>query len=454
MGPLRERDPATRVQLGTAAAVVLALATSAPASPQVASARATGAHVEAGERAQVGRVFVVAAAGGGDFAALQPAIDQAQDGDVLLVKGGTYPAFVLDGKALAIVEEPGEVAVVAGPSRVVGLPAGRLAVVAGINVVAGAPGAGPALEVADCAGAVRLQRAAFFGSPPAAGMPGGTAVSIARCDDLALIACEAFGGEDPGTPGSGPGGNGGLAVDSTIVLWGATCEGGEGASSVAAAACGFAGGVGFEQVNGVSFDAASYFRGGAGGPSDDCAFGCGGDGGLPFAVRSQPIQNPPPLLARFLDDVFEGGAGGDHPCGSPGTTAMSAPFASGATTAMLPGTKRLLLSPTPVRDATTTSLTFRGEPGDQVFLLGSRDSAHAWTPALGGVVLVGAPFTLQLDLGVLPASGVLTWPMPIPDAWAPAGGASILHIQPVFVAASGELHLGNPSTLVVIDHAN
>ena len=39
---------------------------------------------------------------GEPFVTIQPAIDAAQDGDVVLVRPGTYAGFVVDGKSLVV----------------------------------------------------------------------------------------------------------------------------------------------------------------------------------------------------------------------------------------------------------------------------------------------------------------------------------------------------------------
>lgn len=53
-------------------------------------------------------VIVVDSQGGGDFTEIQSAIDAAQSGDTLLVKGGTYAHFTIDQKALTVVAEKGQ----------------------------------------------------------------------------------------------------------------------------------------------------------------------------------------------------------------------------------------------------------------------------------------------------------------------------------------------------------
>ncbi|MCC6673037.1 MAG: hypothetical protein IT458_18375 [Planctomycetes bacterium] len=96
------------------------------------------------------------------FATIQPAIDAAAHGDLILVDAGTYPAFAVDGKSVAILaDQPGtpfEVLLQQGAPaiRVRNLAAGQPVTVQGCFVRVGT-GAAPALALEQCAGAVRLR---------------------------------------------------------------------------------------------------------------------------------------------------------------------------------------------------------------------------------------------------------------------------------------------------------
>ena len=86
----------------------------------------------AGAQAQI----VVDASGGGHFTQIQPAIDFARAGDVIVVRAGTYGEFLL-GKGVAIVGEPGSGLTPGsrGPGliRIENVPAGEVAAVTSLG---------------------------------------------------------------------------------------------------------------------------------------------------------------------------------------------------------------------------------------------------------------------------------------------------------------------------------
>ena len=104
-------------------------------------------------------VLVVDDDGGpGVFTNLQVAAATALEGDILLVKNGSYGELVLD-KGLTVVVDTGQVATVTG-LRVAGLEAAQTAVVNGLRVRQPAVGSlfgQPDVLVEDCAGLVRLE---------------------------------------------------------------------------------------------------------------------------------------------------------------------------------------------------------------------------------------------------------------------------------------------------------
>ena len=59
-------------------------------------------------------------------------------------------------------------------------------------------------------------------------------------------------------------------------------------------------------------------------------------------------------------------------------------------------------------EGTQATFHFDGHTGDQVFLAVSTSFQQSWLPALGGNLLVGAPFLRErYDVGILPQGGTL-----------------------------------------------
>ena len=103
-------------------------------------------------RASAGDVLVVDDDGGVGvgFVDLQAAVDAAGEGDVILVRGGTYSGFIVDGKALTVQADTGATVDVASPSsvsvNVVNLGAGQSVVLRGLHVEGGSLGIEPPFQ--------------------------------------------------------------------------------------------------------------------------------------------------------------------------------------------------------------------------------------------------------------------------------------------------------------------
>src|SRR5690349_16637044 len=117
----------------------LLLAGGTPAQASVLLAPLAG---DAATLHRSGYVWVVDAAGAGDFAAIQPAVDAAADGDWLLVRAGSYAAFTLDGRSLGIAADAGAQVQVAGGACVRNLAPRAQVLLLGLSLYANpaAPG--------------------------------------------------------------------------------------------------------------------------------------------------------------------------------------------------------------------------------------------------------------------------------------------------------------------------
>ena len=112
-------------------------------------------------------VWTVDGAGGADFDELQPAIDAAADGDVILVASGAYAPIRIDAKGVRLHADGGFPMIfnerVGGGDeeaiRVANLAPGQAVVLDGIGAFSALPDSPSVVHFVDCAGPVWMQRA-------------------------------------------------------------------------------------------------------------------------------------------------------------------------------------------------------------------------------------------------------------------------------------------------------
>lgn len=381
--------------------------------------------------------------------AIQPTIDAAADGDVILLAGGPqYNGFVIDGKSLSVVRAEGTIASIVPGAIVRNLAPHQSVLLAGLNLRGNQLLAKPTGFVArDCAGAIRVQDSGLIGdhnaqpviTPPCAFFgdgSGGEGAQIENCADVAFtgsVFIGGMGGPNMCTTGAGlPGGTALVALDSRVALYDCTLEGGR------AGATWISGGEGGEACVADCTSFGSLFASG-------CAL-TGGQGGLSIGLAGtggDALHYSGAATLALLDTSLTGGEAGTGELG-PGLPGV--PY-SGLAFTNHPGAARSFALACPLPDATPALLHVSAQPGDFALLGLAASSAHAPFAAFLGTLLLGEPSVLAL--GFVGPSGERDFDVPI--AALPAG-LTVLHarLQAAFFSAQGQIVLGGPRAALVL----
>ncbi len=384
----------------------------------------------------------------GPYTQIQDAVNAANDGDLVLVKGGTYSGFLVQAKSLAIVGDANPLVIVQGTVTVSDLTSGQT--VSLIRFRASGATAGSASDhfgfySSNNQGRVRCQGCSFYG---AAGVDetypdGSDGVRIDNSADVSMVACSVYGGisfwESIRLPIPAIGGRGATCQSSTMTIIDSTIWGGEGAGSLWGVSGD--GGTGLQAIDCTIFSSNSTIQGGPGG------YGVFQFGPVPGNGGAGAILYPVSVM-RVLNCSLVGGQDGDYE-----TTGLSGPAHLGATFDFLPGTERTLtVAANPLRELQSLNLSFHGAPGEQVFLLVGLETAVQWDPLRLANFLIAPPHYRTLFLGTTNAAGDLSVSRPFGDL----GGTTqsrMYFLQPLFSGAGGAQQLGTPVTLAVLDQA-
>lgn len=387
------------------------------------------------------------------FSDLQAAVDAAGDGDLVLVRPGSYTLALLPDKALTLQVDglPGSAGLFAASIftgtgsalAVVGLSAERSVVVRGFHLLsAGQLPGDMAVRVADCLGPVLFEDCTIENLS-------GQAVDVQRSSSVTFSRCALLTGTSYFDAGQGvylqrPGLR---ATDASVWLYGCDVQGSLGPD---AGSLPFVpirppgdGGDGLQLLRSTLGIWGSSVTGGVGGsglPSPCAAGGAAGD-----AVVLDPTST-----ARLQDTTLEPGVGG---LASPGCGLPDGPdgltFAGLGTHVDLPGSARAFAVASPGRGAASLPLAFVGEPGDQAFLLlGLEPSAATYFPGAGAALHLAPPLGV-VGFGLLPASGTLVRSLPLP----PLSGFVRYPAQALFLSATGELFHAGPTVFTIVDGA-
>lgn len=402
---------------------------------------------------------------GTDFVDLQPAIDAAADGDLILVRPGLYDGFAIVGKGVNVVAEVEGTVVCLASAIVRQVPEASVVSLRGLRTV---PIVGPGLLVENCAGTTWVEACAlrgaagdgFVGSPTF--HPDGYA-GMAAIDggDVVVLRSTLEGGAGSNLFGAvsiqGDGGDGAAVAKTELALYDCTCRGGDGGSAATdkAAADGGDGGAGLAVDASGATGSGSLFFGGDGGAAGalvvDSTTHCGdaGDGGHGIG---QPSMALGAAEVRLLDCLFSPGVGGpalvpsqcnDGDLGSP----ILIPFGS---IDGLAGPSFRFETASPVRLGEDLLFEMAGEPGAVAVLGISTSPAPIYDPAYTGSVLVDSNLVLTFP-GQIAFDGTLTYNW-IGALDVRSHRSLSVYAQPIFfVPSTSALTVGPGTFLTVLD---
>jgi hypothetical protein len=386
---------------------------------------------------------------GVDFAEIQAAVDAVADGDVVLVRPGSYAPFTIDGKSLTVHGDGATRPTMRGPLAVDDLPLGAGVVVRGIDVedvaLPGPLSINHAIRAFSNAGPVwfeDIRTNTEFAFPFTASNTGSlvfesASVVFARCELVAI-------GSDvtlAANPGLG-------TVDSTVALYGCLVRAGVQSPN---------GGFTFDGSDGIRMSGGTLFLSGcdvAGGDGVDgsssspcvvCAGGDAGDG--MFLSGADPS-------ASVLDSVVVAGTPGlGSPCApscSPGDPGLDYRVVTGTLTP-LAGVARGMNASSPVREGETATDTWSGAPFDlvvQVFTFAQAPAVQL--PGITGPSVLDPPFFTRVK-GLLNLLGTKNQSSTLGEL-GPGLAAIGLYKQSLFVdIETMEVLIGAPTFRLLLD---
>jgi hypothetical protein len=384
-------------------------------------------------------VFVVDATGAGDFTALQPAIDAAANGDVILVRTSLAvgaAVTTIDGKGLTVIGDAVAHPDVAALS-VINLPAGatvtlrHLASISPLNHF-------QAIEARDSLGTVVLEDVMARGQSAGPFILSAAGLRTVHCDAVVLNLCTLQGG-------TAEAGSGGvwpalpalpalLSEDSRVSATWTDFQGGAGASG------GFFGvgypGDGIQATGGYLHLSRATVKGGANPTCDTTCSGIPGSDGLQLEGG----------FAQFIDSTFEA------PPGNAVTVEGEDIDAAPGTVQDLGGTRRALLASALVREFQKGLLIYEGVAHDRVAILVSMSGGFAPLPSKLGVWQLLDPVAGPEVIGVADAEGHLKIAFHAPEV-PPLQGFTLLMQAAVQESGTGKLRISGPTTCTVLDSA-
>ncbi len=374
------------------------------------------------------QIWIVDDDGPGIFKTIQAAVDVAQRRDVILVKEGVYPGFVVKSEALTIVAEREATVEVRGPIEVRELGGADWVLLRGLTTPSdpGLPASSYATLHSNLNVGETWAEDCTFGRPACAG-PGacesaftGPAATTAAAQ-LILVRTTLRGGHasagQPGAPG--------LEIDSSnVYLLDSVFEGGRGAPAEGTAD-GCEGGAGVYAMGGILHFYSGEYRGGDGGAGATAGCLGGGDGGPGLHMSGSDT------VATVRQADFQGGLGGASACGARGTDGPWLANEGGFYTEE-PEVPPSVETLSPARAGELQTFRVRGTPGDLIMLRYSVRAHVIEVPFQLALQFLEPPFD-HLGAFVLPPSGVVELQRKLPD-WTFRAAAFPFYVQPFAIS--------------------
>jgi hypothetical protein len=396
-------------------------------------------------QAACGGVITVNGAGGASFTEIQPAIDAAADGDVIVVAAGDYSKSTstgglvgvsVDGKGLTLVADPAGASIKTSFLSVKNVSTGQRVIVRGFDVAEGSsptPGFAGTL-VSSCNGAVMFEDCSMKGFPGLVFFntvfPGQPAVTVVNVASATLIRCTMTGGMGVPKPVGGAPGAGGpglLVQGSSVAAYDSVATGGLNWAWLTTG--GGQAGPGVQVGPGQLVSSGCTFIGGS---ALQAGSGTGGSGLLLKSSES---------VASLTDTVTAGGAdvsGGAQPIN-----------VQSGVVSTLPGTARSLAVSSPVQPGSLVMGTIYGEQNDVVLFFASQSGGFWSIAGLQGVLTFGLPVQGAFLLtAITTPSGQDSFVAPAPPLVPGVAGLSVV-LHPVFLNGA-DAFAGSPTAFTLV----
>jgi PKD repeat protein len=383
----------------------------------------------------------------GDFTSIQAAVDAAEPGQVVLIEPGSYSGGVVVQEGISVVGNGGT-AVILGRLKVENVPIDQTFLARGLNTSA-------TTALIDNDGHLRIEACSFKGENGSPGSfltaepakNGSVGLLIQECGSVALIRCFVSGGfgadlnDEKFDLFATSGGSGAQIIASTVAAFDCRFSGAGGGSVFDTVPSGAGSGGSGVIDGGSTLHLSGCTVAGGDGGSGDCNFsqcGSGGGGGHGVSGSGTAVTLRANSYAPGL-----GGQGGD---GAPAADGQA--FGAGAV--QFPGEYRNFWSDSPVFEGDAFNVYAQPVPGDVEIILTSLTPLHFPVDPYQGVLLISLPSFVSIALS---GSGqLLTIPVVAPEL-PPEIGSVNIYLQAVVLDLSGQLLLGPPSVLTLIDDA-